>query len=74
MEMPQADNNAAVNACVCSRNVLSVARVVGASSSGPYRKVWLPAFPGVGAVGTAPPLNTGRRFEPWRGRWRSEGW
>ena len=23
---------------------------------------------------TAPPLNTGRRFEPRRGRWRSEGW
>eukprot|EP00976_Prorocentrum_cordatum_P002186 43092-Prorocentrum_minimum.AAC.1 len=34
----------------------------------------LQAFPGVGAVGTAPPLNTGHRFEPWRGRWRSEGW
>eukprot|EP00976_Prorocentrum_cordatum_P077920 1182882-Prorocentrum_minimum.AAC.6 len=23
---------------------------------------------------TAPPINTGRRFEPRRGRWRSEGW
>ena len=23
---------------------------------------------------TAPPLNTGRRFEPRRGRWRLEGW
>eukprot|EP00976_Prorocentrum_cordatum_P020347 413510-Prorocentrum_minimum.AAC.1 len=33
-----------------------------------------PSRAGVGAVGTAPPLNTGRRFEPWRGRWRSEGW
>eukprot|EP00976_Prorocentrum_cordatum_P032223 655275-Prorocentrum_minimum.AAC.2 len=33
------------------------------------------AFPGVGAVGTtATPLNTGRRFEPRRGWWRSEGW
>eukprot|EP00976_Prorocentrum_cordatum_P116379 1196152-Prorocentrum_minimum.AAC.2 len=38
------------------------------------RRVLGQAFPGVGAVGTAPPLNMGRRFEPWRGRWRSEGW
>eukprot|EP00959_Pyramimonas_sp_CCMP1952_P048477 1011791-Pyramimonas_sp.AAC.4 len=34
-----------------------------------------PSLPGRWRSGTtAPPLNRGRRFEPRRGRWRSEDW